>query len=160
MSQKATVLAERVERYPAEVSVCIIGAACAAAGIAIFAIAGASGVGAAAVWVLAAILTVTGLAFIAYIIRDFIRYRRTPRAVIEYRDGRLFVLGREGDIFAITHVSVNEARGHKGPLGWGSLVLRSGAGQTVCRYIKDVEEAQARMVKFLATQRRRSENNG
>ena len=157
MSCDGTVLAQKLAKYPAEASACITGAAFTAAGIALFAMAGA--IMAVAVWLLAAIITAAGLGFIIYIIWDYIRYRRTPRAVVEYREGKLFVLGREEDVFAITHVSVNEARGRKGPLGWGSLALRSGERQLVCRYVQDLEEARVQVLKFLATKRKQGESH-
>ena len=159
MSEDCVVLAKKLEKYPAEVSACITGAAFAVVGISVFAIAGAMGVSAFAVWLLAAVFTVAGLGFIAYVVRDFVRYRRTPADVVVCSGGRLYVLGAEQDISAITHVAINEARGRKGPLGWGALVLRSGESQVVCRYVQDVKEAQARVVKFLATQRRQGESH-
>ena len=159
MNKNALVLANKLEKYPAEASSCIIGAAFAAVGISVFALAGAVGLNVVAIWLLAAILTVAGLAFIAYIIYDFARYRRTPQAVVQFTEGRLFVLGREEEYSSRTHVAVSEARGRKGAFGWGALVLISGERQIVCRYVQDVKEAQARVLNFLAMQRRQGESH-
>ena len=159
MNRDGVVLAQKLEKYPAEASACITGVAFVAAGVAVFAIAGAVGVSAVAVWLLAAILTIAGLGFIAHILWDFVRYRRTPQAIIECREGELFVLGIEEECSAITHVAVSEARGRKGPLGWGTLLLRSGERQIVCRYVQDVKEAQARVIRFIAAQRKQGESN-
>ena len=159
MNRDSVVLAQKLAKYPAEVSACITGASFTAAGIAVFAIAGAVGVSAVAVWLLAAILTVAGLGFIANILWDFVRYRRAPQAVIECKEGELFVLGIKEECSAITHVVVSEARGRKGPLSWGTLVLRSGERQVACRYVQDVKDAQARVIRFIAAQRRQGESH-
>lgn len=160
MNGEGTVLAQKLAKYPVEVPACIVGATFTAAGIAIFAIAGAAGVSAFAVWLLAAIITVAGLGFVARIVWDFVRYRRTPAELVAFSGDRFFVLGAEQNMAAITHVAASEARGRKGPLSWGTLVLRSGESRLVCRYVQDVREAQARVLNFLAVQRRQSESNG